>query len=173
MDSSTHPRFDPDYWEWPGKVVAYRSGSSFNEILEIVSTKPDANPWILFKISYDGTLDAITFVLDDKENEIYALYAVNDIDDWAGKTERFKMTVDENIKKEDYQQVAKIMDDIVDKNTGLSLQGLWASLSEYASPTYENIDDIRIMTSYGNNKPLILFQAIPKVPHSINKRKIE
>ena len=83
------------------------------------------------------------------------------------------MTVDENIKKEDYQQVAKIMDDIVDKNTGLSLQGLWASLSEYASPTYENIDDIRIMTSYGNNKPLILFQAIPKVPHSINKRKIE
>ena len=58
---------------------------------------------------------------------------------------------------------------------GLSLGGLWASLSEYASATYESWADIKEDIDAGNSQqiPLILFKAIPKFPHSINKRKIE
>ena len=172
MDSSTHPRFDLDYWEWPGKIVAYPTGSSFDEVLEIVSTKPDANPWILFKINHNGEMDAITFVLDDKENDIYALYVVQGIVLYRNYALSFREGLERDIRTENYQQVGKIIDDIVGKSTSLSLQGVWTSLSEYSTPTYESMDDIK--DSINNMKlcPLILLQAIPKFPHSINKRRI-
>lgn len=195
MDSTNHPRFNPDYWEWPGKVIVIpfdktvkiphnnnhlRYGDNLlQRLLTYISTQPDANPWIMFMVMPNSHLSAITFVLDDAENGIYALYTVDmerpvwttegEISDYAGQ---IKYAIDQG----DTELIAKLIDKKVEFHAGgLSLGGLWASLSEYASATYESWADIKEDIDAGNSQqiPLILFKAIPKFPHSINKRKIE
>ena len=195
MDSTNHPRFNPDYWEWPGKVIIIpfdktvkiphnndhlRYGDNLlQRLLRHISTQPDANPWIMFMVNRDSHLSAITFVLDDAENGIYALYTVDmerpvwttegEIPDYAGQ-------IKDAIDQGDTELIAKLIDKKVEFHAGgLSLEGLWATLSEYASATYESWADIKMDISDGDSQqiPLILFKAIPKFPHSINKRRIE
>ena len=57
MDSTNHPRFDPDYWEWPGKVIVI----PFDKTEKI----PDNNDHLrygdnLLQFSYHLTLPTIT-----------------------------------------------------------------------------------------------------------------
>ena len=196
MDSTNHPRFDPDYWEWPGKVIVIPFDKKFGKsadggdymnygdnllqrLLKHISTKPDANPWIMFFADRDQHLSAITFVLDDAENSIYALYTVDitrpvwaDVGDLKNYDEQIIQAIDQG----DNERIAKLIDKKVELDAGgLSLEGLWATLSEYTSATYESWADIKMDIDDGRGLqiPLILFKAIPKFPHSINKRRIE
>jgi len=113
------------------------------------------------------------------KNGIYALYTVDmerpvwttegEIPDYAGQ-------IKDAIDQGDNKLIAKLIDKKVEFHAGgLSLEGLWATLSEYASATYESWADIKMDIDDGDSQqiPLILFKAIPKFPHSINKRRIE
>lgn len=188
MDSTNHPRFDPDYWEWPGKVIVIpfdkdgRYGDNLlQRILRHISTKPDANPWIMFMVNQHNHLSAITFVLDDAENGIYALYTVDIARPVSatlgdGNVEPLGYRLRKAVTAGDKKLITELIDRKVNLDAGgLTLVGLWASLSEYASATYESWTDIKMDIDDGDSQqiPLILFKAIPKFPHSINKRRIE